>query len=69
MSTEELTPVTEATGEVVQAIWTFDRDQGVVILIEALAGPKRYRRVWLDSSGPFSADWTWHKPDDAVRVA
>jgi hypothetical protein len=44
-----------------------------VLLIEATGGPKRYIRVWLDESttrarGASIADWTWFKPDDAVRL-
>jgi hypothetical protein len=41
-------------------------DREEVILIE-VNGIKKYRRVWLEQP-PGTDDYTWYKPDNAVRL-
>lgn len=59
------------TGGALERVW-FMPEQGPAgraLLIETTGGPKRYRRVWLDLPTTEPADWTWHRPADAVLIA
>ena len=50
-----------------------DGRRGPLLLIAA-PGSKPFIRVWLDdttfrpNSGAKISDWTWHKPNDAIRI-
>lgn len=61
-------PAADPTDSVIKSVWFAPGTTArpAVVLIET-PGQKRYRRLWLDSIG--ADDWTWHKPDDAVRIA
>lgn len=44
------------------------------ILIEPFGGPKAYIRVWTTKrDGPYAdslpiREWTWYRPDDAIKI-
>lgn len=66
MTTERLIELTN--GAISQLWFCPETDARLpVLLIEPIAGPKRFRRVWIDQP-TLSDDWTWFIPEDAIAL-